>query len=51
MIALSGIEIMEVDSFASYYLSKKYEKCLSIGRHKEGNNINNAWQYVIFIYF
>ena len=51
MIALSGIERVEADSFAIYYLSKKYEKCLSIGRHKEGNNINNAWQHVIFICF
>ena len=34
MKALSCIERMEVDRFASYYLSREYEKCLSIGRRK-----------------
>ena len=42
---------MEIDSSASYYLSGEYKKCLSLGRRKEGNNINNAWQHVICIYF
>ena len=51
MKALSCMEKMEVNSFGSYYLSKKYKKCLNIGLCKGGNNINNAWQYVIFIYF
>ena len=41
MKALSGIEKKE-DSFASYYLSKEYEKYLSIGRCKGENNINNT---------
>ena len=26
-------------------------KCFSKGQREEGNNINNAWQDVIFIYF
>ena len=51
MKALSDIERKEVDRFASYYLSREYEKCLSIGWCKKDNNINNAWQCVIFIYF
>ena len=51
MKALSGIEWMEVDSIASYYLSKEYKKYLSIGQRKGGNSVNNAWQHVIFIYF
>ena len=51
MKALSGIQRMKVDSLASYYLSRKYEKCLKIDRCKGGNNIKNAWQHVIFIYF
>ena len=34
MKALSGIERIEVDSFSSYYVSREYEKCLSIGRRK-----------------
>ena len=50
MKALSGIERMELVSFATYYLSRKYAKCLSIDRRKGGNNINNAWQHVTFIY-
>ena len=49
MKALRAIE--RINSFAIYYLSREYEKCLSIRRPKEGNNINNAWQHVIFIYF
>ena len=49
MKALSGIESMKVDGFASYYLKREYEKCLSIGRRKGGNEINNVWQHVIFI--
>ena len=32
MKALSGIERMELVSFATYYLSRKYAKCLSIDR-------------------
>ena len=32
-------------------VSKKYKKYLSTGQYKGGNNINNAWQHVIFIYF
>ena len=51
MKELIGIERMGVDSLASYYLSREYKKCLSIGRRKEENNINNLWQHVIFIYF
>ena len=51
MKALSSIERKEVNNFASYCLSRVYEKCLSIGWCKEGNNIKNAWQHVIFIYF
>ena len=42
---------MEVDSFASYYLSREYEKLLIISWCKGENNINNAWQHIIFIYF
>ena len=42
---------MEVDSFASYYLSREYEKRLSIGRRKRGNNIKIAWQHVILIIY
>ena len=49
--ALSGIKRMEVDSFASYYLSNEYGKSLNIGLRKEGNNINHAWQHVVFVYF
>ena len=51
MKVLSSTERKEVDRFANYNLSNKYEKCLSIGWCKRGNNINNAWQHVIFIYF
>ena len=51
MKALNGIERMKVDNFANYYLCREYEKCLNVSRRKEGNNINNAWQHVIFIYF
>ena len=47
MKALSAIEKIEVDNFASNYLAKEYKKCLSIGRHKKGNNNNNAWQHII----
>ena len=39
MKVLSGIEKMELDNFPSYYLSREYEKCLSIGRRKGVNNI------------
>ena len=49
MKALSGIERMEENSFKSYYLNLKFEKCLSIDERKGGNNIINAWQHVIFI--
>ena len=51
MKALSGMERMKPHSFASYYLSGEYERCLSIGRRKGENNINNACQHVIFSYF
>ena len=44
------IERMEEDSFENYYLSREYQKCLSIGQRNGENNINNAWQHVIFIY-
>ena len=51
MKVLNGIKRIEVGGCASYYLSREYEKHLSIGQRKGGNNINNAWQRVIFIYF
>ena len=51
MKALSGIEMTEVDSFESFYLSREYQKCLSVGQRKTGSNNNNAWQHFIFIYF
>ena len=41
MKALNGIESC----------CREYEKCLSVGRRKGGNNINNAWQHFICIYF
>ena len=44
MKALSGIERMKVDNFAS----REYTKCLSTGQHKGWSNIENAWQHAIY---
>ena len=53
MKALSAIEKIKVDSFASNYLGREYENCLSIGRQKKIKitMLGNILYRYLFFYF